>query len=115
MLMQNANVQNYSLSVSGGNERTKAYMSLNYSDERGQYKADNYKVYSTVVRVENQAARWLRAGTNIQGPYVDRSMAYVNLNNALRMYPLGKLYNDDGSINSYPVDGSRVYNLLLNS
>jgi TonB-linked SusC/RagA family outer membrane protein len=114
-VMQNASIQNYSISVSGGNEKTKAYMSLNYSNEVGQYKADEYKLYSTVMRVENQTTKWMKIGANLTGSYVDRSKAYANLDNAMRMYPLGKIYNDDGSLNPLPVSSSRVFNLLLNN
>lgn len=52
-LMQNGYTQNYSLSVSGGTEKTKGYISLNFSDEKGQYTGDNYKVYSTNIRIDH--------------------------------------------------------------
>ena len=42
--------QNYSISVAGGTEKTKAYFSLNYTDEKSMYENDDYKVYSTRVR-----------------------------------------------------------------
>ena len=41
-LRDNAATQNYSLSVSGGNDVTKGYVSFNYSDENGLYEGDQY-------------------------------------------------------------------------
>src|SRR5258705_2432201 len=43
-LRKNAATQNYSLGVSGGNDRTKGYISFNYTDEHGQYRGDDYKL-----------------------------------------------------------------------
>ena len=37
LLHTGVTVQNYSLSVSGGTKNTKAYMSMNFSDENGQF------------------------------------------------------------------------------
>mgnify|MGYP000629971629 FL=1 len=53
-LLQTGVTQNYSLSVSGGTEKTKAYFSLNFSDEQGQFTGDNYKVYSTNMRIDHE-------------------------------------------------------------
>ncbi len=44
-LQTSASTQNYSLNVSGGNESTRGYVSFNYTDEKGQYKGDQYKLY----------------------------------------------------------------------
>jgi len=57
-LMQNGYTQNYSLSVSGGTEKTKGYISLNFSDEKGQYTGDNYKVNAArKSKVDDNTAR----------------------------------------------------------
>ena len=69
-LLKTGIIQNYSVSVSGGTEKTKAYMSLNFTDEQGQYDNDNYKVYSTNIRVDHQVNKWLSTGINMQGSYV---------------------------------------------
>lgn len=113
-LMQTGLTQNYSLSVSGGTEKTNAYLSLNYMDEVGQYKNDNYKVYSTNARIDHKLASWLKIGANLQGSYVIKNNAYAKLENALAADPIGKVYNDDGSYKVQPVDGANLYNLLLN-
>ena len=44
--------QNVSLSVTGGTDKTKAYFSLNYSNEESLYKDDNYQVYSSRFRID---------------------------------------------------------------
>lgn len=110
-LKDNAATQNYSLSVSGGNEKTKGYISFNYTDELGQYSGDNYKLFATTMRLDHQVKKFLTIGTSIQGSYVDRDKAQDKLENALVTDPLVKPYNPDGTLNTNL--GNNVYNLLL--
>lgn len=97
--------QNYSMSVSGGTEKTKAYFSLNFSDEQSLYKNDNYKVYSTRLRVDQVINKWITAGLNVQASYTHKNARNGVLEEALRAIPLGQLYNEDGSINPTPIAG----------
>lgn len=114
-LLQTGVTQNYSLSVSGGTEKTKAYFSLNFSDEQGQFTGDDYKVYSTNMRIDHEIKKWLSVGVNMQGSYVYRNKAYSRFINSLVSVPLGTVYNEDGSINVTPVPGDgNTINLLLN-
>lgn len=107
-------VQNYSIAVSGGNEKTKAYMSLNFTNEEGQYRDDDYKVYSTNIRVDHNIKKWLSVGVNMQGSYVYKNSAYATLESALVASPIGSLYDEDGNKNVVTyTDGSQI-NLLLN-
>lgn len=114
-LLQTGITQNYSVAFSGGNDKSKSYVSLNYADEAGQYVADRYKVYSTNIRVSHSIEKWLKVGTNIQGSYVDRNKSYAKLENALTASPLGTIYDANGNYNIDPVIGSTMVNLLLNN
>jgi TonB-linked SusC/RagA family outer membrane protein len=110
-LQKNAGTQNYSLGVSGGNEVTKGYISFNYTDEKGQYRGDEYKLFSTSMRIDHKVKKWFSMGGNLQASYVDRDKAQDKLENALTTDPLVKVYNPDGSLNTNL--GNNVYNLLL--
>jgi TonB-linked SusC/RagA family outer membrane protein len=111
-LRKDAATQNYSLAVSGGNNNTKAYVSFNLQDENGQYRGDDYKNYSTTMRVDHKVKDWISIGANFQGSYVIRNKAQDKLENALTTDPLVRPYNADGTINTDL--GNNVYNLLLN-
>ncbi|MEJ6981433.1 TonB-dependent receptor [Pedobacter sp. P351] len=111
-LRDNAGTQNYSLGVSGGNDVTKGYISFNVTDEKGQYTGDQYKLYSSTMRLDHKIRKWLSVGSNLQGSYVDRDRAQDKLENALVTDPLVRPYKADGSLN--PDLGNNVYNLLLN-
>ncbi len=120
-ILKDGYIQNYSLSLTGGTERTKAYLSLNFSDEKGQYANDNYNVYSTNIRIDHNLNKYISAGVNLQGSYVWRTSPYAKQSDAITAVPFGTLYNEDGTINPYPVgssaDGgdSNYINLLLNN
>lgn len=114
-LLHTGTTQNYSLSLSGGTQRTKAYFSVNYSQEDGQLKGDKYRLLSSTTRVSHQIRNWLEGGIHIQASYTKRDRAYSKLDQALRAAPFGKLYKEDGSINEYPItDDNKQVNLLLN-
>ena len=115
-ILETGMTQNYSLSVSGGNEKTKAYMSVNFSDEKGQYANDRNKVYSTNIRVDHQLNKWFAAGINMQGSYTYRHSAWAKLQDGLTAIPYGDIYDADGNLNPYPVEGdTNNINLLLNT
>lgn len=114
-------IQNYSLSLTGGTERTKAYLSLNFSDEKGQYANDKNSIYSTNIRIDHNLNKYISAGVNLQGSYKWRTSPYAKQADAITAVPFGTLYNEDGTINPYPVgtsaDGgdSNYINLLINN
>ncbi|MCM1050439.1 MAG: TonB-dependent receptor [Paenibacillus sp.] len=108
--------QNYSLSMSGGTEKTQAYFSLNYNDVNGQYRNSSYKVYSTSVRLNTKLNNWLQGGVHVQGSYTDRHQADSHLNDGLRSDPFGTLYNEDGSLRPFPLTkNTDQINLLLDN
>lgn len=116
-LLETSVTQNYSLSLSGGTEKTKAYFSLNFSDEEGQFAQDSYKVYSSKIRVDHKVRNWLTAGVDAQMSYVHQNAADSDLQTLMVSNPLGSLYNEDGSINPQPCadPSSTTYNYLLNN
>lgn len=114
-LLKTGITQNYSLSVSGGNDVTKGYISFNYSGEDGQYENDNYKVYSTNMKVDHQVRKWLAIGANFQGSFTYKNAAYAKLENALIQKPFGSAYDANGNVNIYPVADSDEASLLVNN
>ena len=116
LLKHNGLTQNYSLSVSGGNEKTKAYMSANFSDEQGQYDNDNNKIYSTNIRVDHNIKKWLSIGVNMQASYQQRNRAAFNLSDAMKIEPYGDLYDAEGNVNPWVVENeNKRPNFLLNN
>lgn len=115
-LLKTGTIQNYSVSLSGGTDQTKAYMSLNFSDEQGQYRDDDYKVYSTNIRIDHTVNKWLTAGIGLQGSYVHKNSPFAKLEDAMTAIPYGDLYDEYGNLTEYPIEGDANYiNLLVNN
>lgn len=99
-------LQNHSVSVSGGSENTIGYFSLNYYNEEGILKSDDISKYSFRANVEHQAKKWLKAGLNINGAFTDQNERKGQyFTRVLCLLPLGTPYNEDGTINPFPLAG----------
>ncbi|SEA35864.1 TonB-linked outer membrane protein, SusC/RagA family [Arachidicoccus rhizosphaerae] len=115
-IMKNNMTQNHSLSLSGGTKKTRAYFSLNYNNESGQYKGDAYKVLSSTIKIDHKVTDWFSAGLNTQMFYNTGSSAYSKIENALRAIPYGTIFNEDGSLKILPVAGDeQTVNFLLDT
>lgn len=111
MLMHNGFNQNYEVSVSGGNTKTKHNISLGYRSEEGLFKDDNYKRYNARVALDHQLFDNVQVGTNIIYAYVDKNNRYSPLNMANKIVPISKPYDEEGNLVMYPSPG---YNTQMN-
>jgi len=57
--------QEYNVSVSGGNESTKAYASVGYLGDEGYIIGSDFKRYSARLKVDQQIGKNIRVGGNI--------------------------------------------------
>ncbi len=112
-ILHTGTVQNYSVSLSGGTERTQAYVSFNFNDEHGQYRDDYNKIYSTNMRVNHKVTKWLEAGASIQASYNHRNTPFAKMETAMRYVPLGTAYDENGNPNIYPIESDESYVSLL--
>ena len=98
--------QNYSISVNGGNENTKTYLSLNYNDEQGLLKDDEMKKYVVRANIDHKLSAWAKAGVNMQITYNDLNQRSQNVfGNAMTFLPLGDAFDETGAINNIPIYG----------
>ena len=105
--------ENYNLSIRGGNEKTQGYLSLGYNKEKGIYKNDQNELYTMRIGTTTQINSWVKAGVQSTMSWRDRESRGSRLNKAFDMLPLGDVYNEDGSIKQYPVDGNSMVSLLV--
>lgn len=111
MLMHNGFNQSYELSVSGGNDKTRHFFSLGYRSENGLFKDDGYKRYNGRLALDHNLFKNVQIGANVIYSYVDKDNRYSPLNQARKIIPISKPYDDDGNIVSYPSPG---YNTQMN-
>lgn len=116
LVMQNGFTQNYQASISGGTEKTQASFSLDYQKETGVLRGDKMNRYGGRLNVIHHLANTLEVGASMHLNYRDQNSSPSNAYHYGRTYsPIAKPYNEDGSINKYPLfgSGSTSVNLLL--
>jgi TonB-linked SusC/RagA family outer membrane protein len=111
-----APIQNYSLSVSGGNERITSFVSVNYFNQQGTIIGQEFERYSMRFNLDYQATDRLKVGTsttlsNTLQDRVETDFSGLSvLANALVRNPNLPVFNPDGS---YSVDPFRTENPVM--
>jgi TonB-linked SusC/RagA family outer membrane protein len=66
-MFKTAFVHNHSLSVNGGNEKTRFNVSLGYLDQGGITEGYDFKRYNVLFSLDTEVTDWLTIGGNMQG------------------------------------------------
>ena len=96
---------NQSISVRGGGNNSRFFVSANYLDVSGVTVNDNFKRISTRANVDVDVTKWLTYGTATTLNYDDRSGLNPTITGDGSIYsfnPLTTAYNADGSLTVYP-------------
>lgn len=124
--------QEYTLAVSGGSEKTKAYMSVSYLNDKGYVPNSGFRRVSARAKIDQNVAKWLKAGLNIaysntnQNQFgAESSGSYSNIfffgQNIAPIYPIyqydletgERLYSENGET-LYDWGEKRAYGQLSN-
>ena len=109
VIFEPAAIQNYSLNVRGGNEKSKYFFSVGYSGDNGVVIGSNYKKITARLKLDaNLIKDRLKAGLNIAPSYANKRVSVINsgdvfssvIGSALAMPPIVPVYNADGTYGS---------------
>ncbi|WP_353957165.1 TonB-dependent receptor [Duncaniella freteri] len=103
--LQTGTQQNYSVSIRGGNERFKGNFSLGYNRTEGIYRDDKSDLYTSRFGMDLKINKWLTAGMQGGLTFRDVDNRSTRLNRTFSYVPVGDVYDAEGNINIYPVDG----------
>lgn len=94
-----ATTQKYSLSVTGGTEKTKIYASAVYNQDKGLLRNEQLDKYALRLNIDQQIFKWAKIGftSNLNYSIHDRgdNKTYTR---ALAAFPLGDVRSENGSI-----------------
>lgn len=108
-------IQNHNISVSGGANNVKYFVSGDYLDQTGVLEGYEYKRYSFRTNVDVNVSKYLTFGTNSYITAHNRDGGRVNLLMASAMSPYSSVYDDDGELLIYPMYPEELLtNPLLN-
>lgn len=113
--------KNYSLSYSGGTEKTDYYASLAYLDTEGFVIESDFKRVNGRININHQATNWFKTGFNIAAANStskqSRDESNTSSGNPFRitrkMGPLYPVYEHDPTTGEYILDsnGDKIYGL----
>ena len=109
-------ITDHNLSISGGSENTRYFISGDFMDQRGVLKGYNYKRYTLRTNIDSDVTEYLNIGTNTSISSHNQDGGRANLLNAEAMSPWGKEYEEDGSYTIYPMYSESLWaNPMLNT
>lgn len=109
VVMQTGVNQNHNLSLSGGNEYAKYYVSGDYMNQKGVVLGYNYKRYSFRLNTDIKPTKYLTVGTSSFLVSHNRDGGRAHLLNATAMTPFARMYEPDGSLTQYPMKGEQLW------
>lgn len=106
-IYQDAPVQNYQVSFSGGNQKGNYYTSLGYVNQDGIVRSSKFERYNFKLNLENEIKPWLRVGSNVNYSRIDDvdvgdGNSESAILAALNTPPVIGIYNEDGTFTGNP-------------
>ncbi len=99
-LFRTSRVSEHSISLSGGDEKTRYYLSGTYYQNDGVAFGSKFNRTSVRLNLDNQTTKWLKIGTSIQLVNIDEKVNAITsgvIGRALSMTPDVPVQNSDGS------------------
>jgi TonB-linked SusC/RagA family outer membrane protein len=96
-------IQDHNLSISGGTQNVKYFLSGGLMDQKGVIEGYTYKRASFRSNLDADLTNYLTVGTSLFIVNNDYGKGRANLLNATAMSPYGQVYNEDGSYKTHPM------------
>jgi TonB-linked SusC/RagA family outer membrane protein len=114
LMLRTGNIQNHSLGVQGGNERTAFYISGGYFKDNGISVGLDYTRLSLRGNIDHEVNSHVKVGLSSYMMYAIRNGESLNpYNFSLQQNPLGSPYNADGSLLFTPTNDALLTNPLF--
>ncbi|QDH80220.1 TonB-dependent receptor [Echinicola soli] len=103
-------IQSHQVSVSGGSEKTQFFVSGGFFQDKGVVINQDYTRYNFRANIDHKINDKIRFGTSTLVSYSERNGENFNpIGGAMQENPLGKPYDEDGSLIFLPTsDGLRT-------
>lgn len=108
LLLHDGSQQDYQLGVRAGTEKTKAYFSLDYLNEKGLLKNDRSGRYSARLNLDQNIGKYFTTGMQAQFTHYEIDNRRDPLNQANKISPLGDAFDVQGNFIVYPLAGTSV-------
>ncbi len=109
MVSRTGIIQDHNVTINGGADKVKYFISGDYLTQKGVLKGFNYKRYSLRLNIDADVTDYLKIGTNTYIVSHNRDGGRVNFLMAEAMSPYGQVYNEDGSYCIYPMASENLF------
>ena len=96
-LFQTGATQDYSLSYSGGNDKTTYYVSAAYFTQEGIVRTTEYDRFTVQFNMDTQLFKWLKMGNKLSINHDIKAKGEYNIKNTMLALPTQEIKNEDGS------------------
>ena len=96
---------NTNLSIRTGNEKVQSSFSMGYNRTEGIYKNDYLDKLTLRENLNIQSTDWVKFGIISGLIYRNRESRSSRINKSFGMVPLGDVYDENGEINQFPIEG----------
>lgn len=108
LLVKDGMQQNYQMSINGGSDKTTVYFSGDYMNERGIFDMDMTNRFGGRLNIDQKLGDYFKAGMQSQVTRYEIDKRRDPLNQANKINPLGRVYDDAGKLIMYPLSGSAI-------
>ncbi|WP_255066060.1 TonB-dependent receptor [Lacihabitans sp. LS3-19] len=113
LILQNGFIQNQSIGIQGGTDKTQFYVSGGFFKDKGISEGLDYARYSLRSNIDHNVNRWLKVGLSSYMMFSDRNGENLNpYSFTINQNPLGSPYDTDGSILFSPTNDALLTNPL---
>ncbi len=113
LILKNGIMQNHSLGVQGGNDKTQFYISGGFFQDKGISTGLDYTRMSLRANIDHNINSWLKVGLSSYTMYSIRNGENLNpYGFTIQQNPLGRPYDDNGNMIFSPTNDALLTNPL---
>ena len=112
-LFRSAWMKNYTVSYSGGSDRSNYYVSGGVLDQDGIVLNTSYRRYTVQFNSESNVRSWIKFGNNVTLSHDIKKQGSYDIRSTMASLPTQPIYNEDGSY-SGPGDPAHQYGDIRN-
>lgn len=109
-MFKNSFRQEYTVSASGGNNRTDYYMSLGFLDNNSYIVGSSYDRFTARANVNSQLRKWLKVGVNIGYAKTTSQGVQEGVGLASNPFDVARSWAPIFPVHAYDADGNMKYN-----
>lgn len=106
---------NHELNISGGTESTTYLASLSHSRNEGVMKNTGMNRTNVALNMTQRLGTWLQIGVNMQAAEKNILGPGASLESGLKLSPYASPYNEDGTVNYYPMSRNTLFSNPLSN